>query len=63
MTDFIRTTLPDPKKRKKSKQTYSEILRRGHPYLPKRKLYGGQDVPMDLDKINASFEQTRKPKE
>lgn len=51
------TKRPDPKK-KKFKKTYAEILRRGT-----RKLKGGQAVPMDLDRINASFEQTRNPKE
>ena len=44
-----------PKKKKK----YAEMLRsRGR--FPKHGLRGGQEVPMDIDKINASFEATQK---
>jgi len=41
---------PKPPKKKK-KRTYASMLK------------GYQEVPMDLDKINASFEATQKPKE
>lgn len=40
----------------KPRPTYADILRK----KPKKKLRGGQEVPMDIDKINASFEATQK---
>ena len=43
-------------KKKKKKVRYSQILRG----FPKKGLRGGQEVPMDIDKINASFEATQK---
>ena len=36
----------------KKKKRYADILRAR---FPKRGLRGGQDVPMDIDKINASL--------
>ena len=46
--------------KKKRKPPYANILRK-----PLKKLRGGQEVPMDLDKINAALEQARlsSPKE
>lgn len=45
------------KRAKEKTQSYAEILKK----KPKKnKLRGGQDVPMDIDKINASLEATQK---
>lgn len=60
MAEFIQTTLPDKKKRKKSKLKYSDILKKRYPHLPKDKLFGGQEVPMNIEGIDASFDLTLK---
>ena len=60
MAEFIRTVTdatPDIGKKKKKKR-YSDILRAR---FPKRRLRGAQEVPMDINKINASLEMTQKP--
>lgn len=49
----------EPTNRTKKKKRYADMLRaRGR--FPKHGLRGGQEVPMDIDKINASFEATQK---
>ena len=60
MAEFIQNTLPDKKKRKKSKQKAPDILKKRYPHLPKDKLFGGQEVPMDIDAINRSMALTQK---
>ena len=63
MPRFIRTVTDatpviglTPKQKKKKR--YADILRAR---FPKHRLRGAQTVPMDIDKINASFEMTQKP--
>lgn len=41
-------------KPKKKKKRYADILRAKGKF-PKRGLRGGQDVPMDIEKINAAL--------
>jgi hypothetical protein len=60
MAEFIPSTVPRPRKKKKPSEKYSDILKKRYPHLPKDKLFGGQEVPMDIDKLRASFEQTLK---
>jgi len=52
------STKPSIPPRKKKKSKFIDVLRATR--FPKHGLRGGQEVPMDIDKINASLDAANK---
>ena len=47
--------------RKNKKAKFLRVSQAARARFPKHRLRGAQEVPMDLDKINASWSMTQKP--